>query len=287
MNNLRGLPRAKALLLACAVLLPGMASARELLVAGTSFTRVFERTATGEFTGLGVELVRAMARLQGDTVRFELYPWMRAQQMVAQGQADVLVGPYKTAQREAQFHFMDLPFYQDNLLFYARAGSRQKWDGHYSSLKGRRIVSVLGWVYGAQFDTERASLDITQVPTVEKGLTLLLNGRVDLLAANERNAANGLAALGPQGEFTPLAPGIGREVGYIAFPRDALHEALRLAFNTSFKRLLDSGEYAAMARRLGVTVPAVVSSLTRDHAGTASHARTASHPPPTPEPSKP
>ncbi len=285
MNYPRFVLWAVSLLLASAGLVPHAAGASELLVAGTTFARVFERSTEGEFSGLGVELVRAMARMQGDTVRFELYPWVRAQQMVAEGQADVLVGPYKTAQREAQFHFMDLPFYQDNLLFYARAGQGQAWDGHYASLKGRRIVTVLGWAYGAPFDAGRAGLDITPVPSVDKGLTLLLNSRADLLAANERNAASSLAILGPHGEFTPLAPMIGREVGYFAFPRDAQHEALRLAFNTSFKKLVDSGEYTTMARRLGVTIPTSAAPPVRDTIHATARHRTASHP--MTEPSKP
>jgi polar amino acid transport system substrate-binding protein len=247
-----------ALLAACLAWAP--AQAHELRVAGTTFAHVFERTADGEFTGLGAELARAMARQQGHTVKFELYPWVRAQEMVAKGRADVLVGPYKTAQREAQLSFMDQPFYQDNLLFYAHAGSNQRWDGNYSSLKNRRIITMLGWVYGQQFDQERAALNITQVATVENGLAMLLNDRTDLFAANERNSANGIAALGPHGEFVALSPAIGREVGYFAFPKDAQHEALRQAFNASFKKLTDSGEYAAMARRLGVTIPATLDS---------------------------
>ncbi|MES2949595.1 MAG: transporter substrate-binding domain-containing protein [Pseudomonadota bacterium] len=225
---------------------------------GTTFARIYEQTETGEFIGLGAELARSIAQQQGLTVKFGIFPWARAQEMVANGSADVLVGPYKTPAREARFAFADQPFYQDNMVFYKLAGSKAAWDGSYASLKGKRLVAVLGWVYGSPFDQERANLGVTNANTVESGLTMLLNDRMDFFVANERNTTAGMAALGKYDQFAVVSPMLGREVGYLAFVKDAEHEELRQAFNAGLGKLIDSGEYAAMAKRFSITVPAAL-----------------------------
>ncbi|HEY1149465.1 MAG TPA: transporter substrate-binding domain-containing protein, partial [Pseudoduganella sp.] len=75
------------------------APARELVVIGSHFERVYERGQEDEIVGLGPEIVRIIAGRLGHKVRFELYPWARAQAMLVQGKADILVGPYKNMER--------------------------------------------------------------------------------------------------------------------------------------------------------------------------------------------
>ena len=149
------------------------------------------------------------------------------------------------------------------MVFYKVAGSRASWDGSYASLKGKRLVAVLGWVYGTPFDQERANLGVTNANTVESGLTMLLNNRMDFFVANERNTTAGMASLGKYDQFSVVSPMIGKEVGYFAFTKDTEHEELRQAFNAGLAKLMDSGEYAAMARRYGITVPAVLAGKGR------------------------
>jgi len=234
------------------------AQARELFVVGTTFARIFEQTETGEIVGLGAELARSIAQQQGLIIKFGIFPWARAQEMVANGSADVLVGPYKTPAREARFAFGDRPFYQDNMVFYKLAGSTAGWDGSYASLKGKRLVAVLGWVYGSPFDQERVNLDVTNAPTVENGLTMLSKGRMDFFVANERNTTAGMISMGKYDQFTVVSPMIGQEVGYFAFTKGSKHDEVRQAFNAGLDKLIDSGEYAALARRFNITIPSVL-----------------------------
>ena len=232
------------------------AGAREWLVVGAHFERVYERGANGEFSGIGVELVRMVARQLNDTVRFEIYPWPRAQAMVGQGQADILVGPYKTPERLLSMAFSQRPFYRDQMVFYRHSENEVEWNGDYRALKERRIVILNGWAYGERFGAAaRGGLRVSVANSVESGLRMLSLRRVDLFATNRRNAEPVVAALRLTGAVRPMLPAIEVQDGYFAFPRDAGHDALRAAFDAAFNTLVDAGALKKLGQRLDVNTP--------------------------------
>jgi polar amino acid transport system substrate-binding protein len=224
---------------------------RELLAVGTTFPGIFERDAQGNFLGLGVDLVRTLCSMQGDTVKFSIEPWTRAQETVANAEADILIGPYLTPEREKRLAFMEHPFYEDNMVFYVNANSNLRWDGQYTSLIGKRIVTIRGWVYGEQFDRQRPNLNVEVTSTIESAMLMLAANRMDFLAVNERNAYRELSK--PEIRFTvsKITPTIGVQVGYIAVPIDAQHADLLSSLNAGFKNLIRSGQFATMAAKYG------------------------------------
>lgn len=236
-------------------LLSAPALAREWLVVGAQFPQVYEQDAGGRFIGLAPAVLRRLAAELGDRVSFELYPWARAQRMVELGQADILVGPYRTAEREARFAFAAEPFYQDRIVFYARRDGRIGWSGDYAGLAGRRIAVVRGWSYGSRFEEARAWLRPVTVEAVGNGLRMLEAGRIDLLASNRRSTLPRLAALALQERIVELGPLIDVQRGYFAFPRDAEHDQLRRRLDRAFADMIASGELERLAAPLGVSVP--------------------------------
>eukprot|EP01034_Spumella_vulgaris_P027364 gene27364-34073_t len=224
-----------ALGLAPALLADG-AGARELVVVGAHFERVFERRADGEFTGMGPDIVRMVARRNKDTVRFELYPWARAQAMVAQGLADILVGPYKSAERLERMAFSHSAFYRDDMVFYTLAGAGHGWQGDYATLEGKSIVVMNGWAYGAGFDAARPRLRISVANNVENGLLMLTYRHL-----------NGVVLALPQV--------IQVQDGYFAFPKRASHDPIRASFDAAFDALIESGELKRLSQRYDVDIP--------------------------------
>jgi polar amino acid transport system substrate-binding protein len=237
-----------------ALLAPG-AGAVERLVVGAQFSRVFEQAPDGEWSGLGVDLVRALAARAGDTVRFQLYPWPRAQAMVAQGQADILVGPYKSSDRAARFVFLDHAFYRDRMVFFGRRDGGVAWSGDYRALQEIPIAAMRGWHYGDKFDRARPVLQISEVPKLENGARMLMLGRVKLLAANERNLQPILAELGIVNQVAELGPALSVQDGYLAFPRDGRYQPARQRYNQLFTEMVERGELGRMARKHMVQVP--------------------------------
>lgn len=234
---------------------PASTIAAERLAVGASFQGVFEQDSDGRWHGLGVDVLRALAARAGDTVDFKLYPWPRAQAMVERGQAQILIGPYRSAERLKQFNFVDLPFYRDRLVFYARRAGNVGWNGNLGELGHTRIAAVRGWHYGPQFNRLRKELDISEVNQLENGAQMLLYGRVDLLATNERNSAGVLDTAQRQDLLVVACPVIAQLDGYLAFARDLKSTAMRDRYNALFTAMVRSGELARLGARHGVLVP--------------------------------
>jgi polar amino acid transport system substrate-binding protein len=235
--------------------LAGGARADERLAVGAEFSRVFEQAPDGQWSGLGVDVVRALALQAGDTVRFKMVPWPRAQAMVALGQADILVGPYKSPERLRQFAFVDHPFYRDRMVFYGLRTSPGGWTGQYAALKDVPIAVVRGWHYGAAFDHARPGLRVSVVPRLENGALMLANGRVALLAANRRNIEPVLAALHMADTVTEVGPVLAVQDGYLAFPLQPRFAPLRARYNELFTQMVHKGELARLGRKNDVQVP--------------------------------
>jgi polar amino acid transport system substrate-binding protein len=231
------------------------AAARDLLVIGTHFERVYERGQEGEIVGLGPEVVRLIAERLGHRAVFELYPWSRAQALVAQGKADILVGPYKTLERQQLMSFSKLPFYQDQMVFYVRKGTMQDWTGDYAALSEQRIAIVNGWSYGASFDKARPQLRLDVVNSVDSGLKMLAAQHAHMFASNRRNTEPVLGRLGLSGQVAMLPRVIEVQDGYFAFPKRPAGDALRKEFDAEFQRMVESGELRRLGLRHEVNVP--------------------------------
>lgn len=230
-------------------------AARDLLVIGSHFERVYERGQEGEIVGLGPEIVRLIAQRLGHRVIFELYPWSRAQALVAQGKADILVGPYKTFERQQLMAFSKLPFYQDQMVFYVRKGTGTEWNGDYATLADKRIAIVNGWAYGAAFDRARPQLRLDIVNSVDSGLKMVAAQHAHMFASNRRNTEPVLGRLGLAGQLAMLPLVIDVQDGYFSFPKRPASDALRKEFDSELQRLVESGELKRLGQRHEVNVP--------------------------------
>ncbi|MFZ6722376.1 substrate-binding periplasmic protein [Undibacterium sp. Ji49W] len=229
--------------------------AAQVLAVGTEFANVFERNVAGEYTGLGADILRALAKQNGDDIRFEIYPWARAQWMVENEQAQILIGPYRTTEREGKFAFAKRAFYRDLIVLYVRKGSDLSWDGNYASLHGPRLGVINGWIYGAQFESMRSGIKPVLANTLTNGLNMLLAKRVDFLATNIRNTEAAMKAMGISNELQMIEPLMDIQDGYLAYCKNASCEQLRSRYDELYEQLRTGGVLQLMARRQGVRLP--------------------------------
>lgn len=229
------------------------APARELVAVGTRNEGIFERRPNGEFAGMGAELVRLLAQRHGYQARFDIYPWQRAMQVVGSGKADLLVAPYKTAERQRVMRYSEQAFFQDELAFYVRADSMPVWEGDYALLKGRRIAVINGWHYGLAFARAAPQLRVSVTNTVANGLQMLAHGHVELFASNRRDTDPVVQALGLRDTVMALAPLIDVLQAFFAYPLTQRYPALPQQMDQLLVEMKKNGELQKLARRYGAT----------------------------------
>ncbi|MNT26579.1 Bacterial extracellular solute-binding protein, family 3 [compost metagenome] len=184
-----------------------------------------------------------------------MVPWARAQAMLVQGQADILIGPYKTPERIVSMAFSDKPFYQDQMVFYTRQNASFSWDGDYAVLKNRRVVLLNGWAYGAEWERMRPGLQVSVANNVENGLKMLVHNHVDVFVSNRRNTDPVIARLGYGRQVKPLPRIIELQNGYFAFPRSPTFDKLRVQFDQELNNLIETGELKRLGKRYDVSLP--------------------------------
>ncbi|WP_377158274.1 substrate-binding periplasmic protein [Roseateles sp. UC29_93] len=237
---------------------PGVGRPRsaQVHVAGTTFARLFEPGMDGgKPRGLAVDLLDAILIPAGHQPRYEFYPWLRAQSMIEHGPAQILVGPYRTPERERSMRFSRLAFYEDALVFYARRREEGLWWDDFRALQPLRIGAVQGWVYGDRFEQARAGLNVTAVRDLATALRMLQLNRLDLIAANQRNSEPVIQELGLADQVVLCAPPFAQLRGHFAFSRDAAGEPWAALVDAGMQRLRASGELQQMAARRGVALP--------------------------------
>ncbi len=228
---------------------------RELVVAGTRFESIYERRPNGEFAGMGVDLLCLFAQRYGYQLRLEIYPWRRAQELINGGKADVLVGPYKSADRLRTMRFSEQAFFQDQVAFYVRADSLPLWEGDYGMLRGRRIATLNGWNYGAAFTKAAPQLTISVTNSVESGLKMLAAGHVEMFATNRRDTDPVVTTLGMTDKVMALAPLIDVQDAYFAYPLTPRFAEVPRQMDRLLAEMKARGELQKLARRYGVIPP--------------------------------
>ena len=190
-----------------------------------------------------------LGQLFGDNVRCEWLPWPRAQLTLEQGEADILIGPYRTPEREARMLFSVRAFYSDAMVWYARRGDEAQWSGEFGALAQTPVAAVRGWAYGSRFERMRPSMgQLTWVQSVEAGLQMLAKKRVELFAANDRNCQPVLQRLTLADAVTRCSPPLDVLHGHMAFGRSAAGEALAQRYDQAFERWLRGTEAAELYR---------------------------------------
>jgi polar amino acid transport system substrate-binding protein len=229
------------------------APAMPLRAVGSQFARIFEGSEGVPPKGLAVEL---LAQLFGDSVRCEWLPWPRAQLMLEQGEADILIGPYRTPEREMRMLFSVRSFYSDAMVWYARRGEEGRWSGEFAELAQVPVAAVRGWAYGSRFERMKPMLgQLTWVQNVEAGLQMLTKRRVELFAANDRNCQPVMQRLALVEAIGRCSPPLDVLHGHMAFGRSATGETLAQRYDQAFEQWLRTGSAAELYRRWGVERP--------------------------------
>lgn len=209
---------------------PARAQEPELTVVG-NHAPPFRIIENGEFYGIYFDAMREIARRAGLRVRFTEAPLSRALAMMEKGEADIMLGPNRTPEREAFMTYTGVRFPPADKAFYVYPGSRPV--AAHADLAAMVVAVQRGARYYPEFDddpTLRKVECFDQIQAVAKVLT----GECDAMLIPIQEADYLLMHLGVTLERSPLIiPGkppyltVSRASPEGRMRREAMEDAMR------------------------------------------------------------
>lgn len=171
----------------------GAASAQELLRVVGSADPPYRIFAAEGARGLYFELLQEAARRLRWRLSFSEVPAARAFKMMELGEADLMLGPLRTPERERYLSYTRITLPNEDKAFYTLPGVAPLLG--LADLQGRRIAVHRGKRYGAAFDGD-ARLQRHEVNDYRAALEMVVRGRLDVAVLPERQGDALLQELG-------------------------------------------------------------------------------------------
>ena len=206
---------------------------------GAYFPQISEQLPSGELRGLGIEITDMVARKMGVKIDIEIYPLLRAIEIIKQGKADGIIGAYKSEERMKFMSFTAGHFYEDPIYLYVHRDSKLKWNGKLESLKSLKIGALRGWSLGERFENSKSKLNVLYVSYLNQLVSMLELKRLDIIIAHPRALNAYLNKSKIKNKPKSLGMPIAINKGYFAFRKDADLEKFIQNFNKEYSRLLN------------------------------------------------
>ncbi len=191
-------------------------------------------------TGLYYALLNEAARRLGWAVSYTEVPSARAFLMMEQGEADLMMGPLRTPEREAFLSYTRILLPTEAKAFYTRPGAvpLRNLDG----LRGRTIAVHRGKRYGAAFDAD-PQLQRYEVGDYRMALEMVARGRLDIAVVPERQGDALLRELGQGLGLVKQGWRLAGETPYVVLSRRSAWLARQAELERAFQAMREDGAW--------------------------------------------
>jgi polar amino acid transport system substrate-binding protein len=196
-----------------------------------------------------VETTRQAFQRMGYRVTVTYLPWKRALDMVMNGQAEALLGAYRTDERAEKLLYSE-PVASSDVVFFALKSNAVAYS-RLEELKGYRIGTILGASYTPEFD-QAAFLTKEPVTDYQTNIRKLLAGRVHLIVEKQSVVLHALKTSFPDqaDQVVALEKPLTSARFYNAFSRTFVgHERKVADFNAGLAAIAADGTLAAIRTR--------------------------------------
>lgn len=204
----------------------------------------YRRFSPGAPTGLYFDLLRAAAEIAQWPLRFTELPAARALLMMEYGDADAMVGPLRTPERERYLHYSRITLPPEDKAIYTVSTSPV--IDSLDDLPGRRLGVQLGKRYGPVIDEHR-QLQRIELSTYKSAMTLVQMGRLDAALVPERQGDELISELGLRLIKQPLR--IAGETPYLVLSKRSAWLPRLGELEAAFDALHKNGQWAALLRQ--------------------------------------
>lgn len=155
------------------------------------------------FRGIDIDVMEKLSQVLGVPIEIQRHPWARALELMRNGQADMITGIARTAEREEFMHYIPVSYASVRPVFYT-----QKGKGHliqsYEDLYGPSVGYSLKSAYFEPFNSDTRIHKVGLSNEVQM-LHVLALGRIDILIGTDPNIAYEVSRLGYHDAVEPTA----------------------------------------------------------------------------------
>ena len=189
----------------------------------------------GQAAGTYPRIITEAFRRMNIPVKVNAIPWKRALAEAKSGRAGI-AGLYWTEERARYFDFSD-PLLTEKVLIFVRNDSTFPFMAM-TDLKGKKLATISGWVYGNEFDKARASGLFATDPNIDDGLNFekLIRRRVDAVIAIESSGQAAITSKNLGTVVRALKQPLSSLQTYLAFSKGSNGVLLR-RFNDTLKSM--------------------------------------------------
>jgi polar amino acid transport system substrate-binding protein len=231
-------------------LLPVLVSAETLTAVGDPWPPFLDPDQPNQ--GVATEIAQAAFATQGYDVKLSFQPWQRAIDGVRDGEFDMLLGTWKTPEREAFLQFSE-PYAVNEMKFIKRKGDTFQYNG-LDSLSGKVVGIVRGYGYGDDF-MKASNFKREEAATLMPSLLKLASQRIDLTLEDELVARSLMSKEHPEllesVEF--VSPPLSSNALHVSSGlKNPKHEAIIAAFNKGLATIKANGQLDAILKSNGM-----------------------------------
>lgn len=217
----------------------------ELVVTGHHYYPPVAWSSGGKIVGAAPELVARIAGGLGvaKVTSKDFGSWEKAQAAARSGEADVIVGIYRNAERTEYLDYVDPPFMVDPVSIVVRADAPFKY-AEWSDLRNRKGVTSAGESYGTAFDNYMArSLTVARVSGIDKAFAAVLDGTADYAIVAFYPGRDAARKLGLFDKLAFLPKTVVNADMFVAFSKKSrCLPALKEGFAKALKAAVDGGK---------------------------------------------
>ena len=202
--------------------------------------------------GVATELVKAAFASQGDELKLDFVPWQRALEGVKEGEYDVLIGAWKTQEREGFLKYSE-PYMFNDVKFIKKKGSDFEYSGM-DSLTGKTIGTVRGYGYGDAFENA-TNFKREDAANLMPSILKVIGGRIDFTLEDEVVAKSLISKENPEAleQIEFVAKPMSSNGLYVASGlKNPKHDEIIASLNKGMAAIKADGTFDAILKRNGI-----------------------------------
>ncbi|QFU23918.1 transporter substrate-binding domain-containing protein [Shewanella eurypsychrophilus] len=202
--------------------------------------------------GISIRIIEEAFRRIDTPIEFKAIPWSRALNWLKTGQIDVMVGVFRTAEREVYIDYSNMPLSKAQIHLFVTEGADIKYSEDLTLLSHLSFGVKKDFSYGPYFDDLVAQKKLTKL-NVDVGIPQLLvklcTGVTDIVVGERRNTEYVFNQLSKQTypqlerckQIIALTPAIDARLAYLAFSKQNQLNYIRVQFDEAMKSMKQDG----------------------------------------------